>query len=57
MGVWSRTFLRLLTGPVAGSETLQELLRVLNRQTGADPTRVQEVRQRLQQDVRELGKR
>ena len=36
---------------------LQELLQVLSRQTGADPTRIQEVRQRLQEDVQELGKR
>ena len=34
---------------------LQQLLAVLGRQTGADPLRVQEVRQRLQDDVRELG--
>jgi hypothetical protein len=34
---------------------LQQLLAVLNRQTGAERVRAQEVRERLQADVRELG--
>lgn len=30
---------------------------VLSRQTGANPTRIQEVRQRLQENAEESGKR
>jgi len=36
---------------------LQQLITVLDRQAGADPVRVQEVRQRLQEDIRELSAR
>jgi len=38
-------------------DALQQLMQVLSRQTGADRARVQEVRQRLQEDVQELGNR
>jgi len=34
---------------------LQQMLQVLNRQTGADAVRVGEVRRRLEEDIRTLG--
>lgn len=43
--------------PAQVRDALQQLLQVLSRQSGADRTRSQEVRQHLQQDVQELGNR
>jgi hypothetical protein len=43
--------------PAQVRDVLQQLLQVLSRQSGADRTRLQEVRQRLQQDVQDLGNR
>jgi hypothetical protein len=43
--------------PAQVRDALQQLLQMLSRQSGADQSRAQEVRQRLQQDVQELGNR